>query len=181
MDLKINKAQPNFKAKLQLKGQGLKQYLKNNNIQKTELEVLAEKFSKATKDTKGTLRLNFGEYYDGNPYTTIPPHIAYLKGKNYIDRIPVELFEEKISAEDSFVNKLVKILKIFKTRERNILVIKNLLEKADNIAEHTHTNSLTEAESIFKLRDWRKYGYYDNGLTNISTHDDIIFCNSTVQ
>lgn len=111
-----------FNAKLKLSGNKLPQYLKNNEINTSVAKELCDKFEKATKEIDGTLEMDFGSKVKNGELMS---RIRYSSGKND-DEIKVFLENEKLSSDDKFVNKLVKMLDIFKMREKNFQKVKNL-------------------------------------------------------
>lgn len=124
--MQINNFQTNnrtaFGANLKLSGTKLPQYLKNNEISDSAIKELCDKFEKATKQIEGTLELDFGSKMK---YGDLMSLIRYTGGKNN-DEIKVFLENEKLSSDDKFVDKLVKMLDIFKMREKNYQKIENL-------------------------------------------------------
>ena len=154
----------NFKAKLELTGKDFKQYKKNNNITSHQIKEMTDKFTKTTENIKGTLRLDFGEAHE--TFIGKPAHIAYVNN-NCVDKIPVELSQEKWTTVDKYVEKLIGILNIFKTREKSKNEIECLLMNADNIAQKTQEESLEAAEKLFNLRNWRNKTVTDKGLSSI--------------
>jgi len=158
----------NFKAKLELTGKDFKLYKKKNNITSFQIKELTDKFNKTTENIKGTLRLDFGEAHE--TFIGKPAHIAYVNN-NCVDKIPVELSQEKWTTVDKYVEKLIGILNIFKTREKSKNEIECLLMNADNIAQKTQEESLEAAEKLFNLRNWRNKTVTDKGLSSIFEHE----------
>ena len=84
---------------------------------------MTDKFTKTTENIKGTLRLDFGEFNE--KFIGKPAHIAYVNN-DCVDKIPVELSQEKWTTVDKYVEKLIGILNIFQIeKEINSLKIKN--------------------------------------------------------
>ncbi len=158
----------NFKAKLELTGKDLKLYIKNNNITSHQIKELTDKFTENTGNIEGTLRLDFGEAHE--TFIGKPAFIAYVN-PNGIDKIPVELPQEKWTTVDKYVEKLIGILNIFKTREKSKNEIERLLKQADNVAQKTQEESLEAAEKLFTLRSWRNKKMPDKGLSSIFEHE----------
>ena len=158
----------NFKAKLELTGKDFKLYKKKNNITNHQIKELTDKFIQNTENIKGTLRLDFGEFNE--KFVGKPAHIAYINN-NCVDKIPVELSQEKWTTVDKYVEKLIGILNIFKTREKSKNEIECLLMQADNIAQETQEESLEAAEKLFNLRNWRNKTVTDKGLSSIFEHE----------
>ncbi|MCM1266184.1 MAG: hypothetical protein NC200_08305, partial [Candidatus Gastranaerophilales bacterium] len=134
-----------FGANLKLSGKKFAPYKKKNNIDKTQIEELKDKFEKATKDTNGTLELDFGSK---DRYGTIMSRIRYVN-ENKEDSIKVLLENEKLSADDKFVGKLVKMLDIFKMRENNFQKIEKLNIKKSNETDIQKHEKLRER--IYRL------------------------------
>ena len=112
--------QTTFKANLKIKPSlRFEQYWYKNNMSRPQFQLLKNKFSKATKDIKGNLILDFGTdklLDDGS--------IEYARGK-YSDKIGVNLFYEDL-VSDQFTEKLVKVLNFFQKRENLIAEINKL-------------------------------------------------------
>ena len=74
---------------------------------------------------------------------------------------------------DNFVEKLIAILDIFKTREERKKEIENLIVIADSIARKTQEDSLAVAEKLFTLRSLRNKNKItpDKGLSSIFEHE----------
>lgn len=122
-----------------------------NNVQ---LKLLTSKFEKATKGIKGTLDLYFGEFSSFNQYVHNPSKISYINGK-YKDSIPVIIEPQALTTKDEFVAKLVKILEIFKFREKNATKIQHMEHRIEELNQSTRASSLGAAETLFKMPDWR--------------------------
>lgn len=126
-----------------------------NDIQ---LKLLTNKFEKATKDTKGTLNLFLGEFNFYNPYCNKPSNISYTNGK-YKDSIPVIIEPESLTTNDEFVDKLVKMLEIFKFREKNSIRATQMEQKVKDLKQSTRASSLGAAETLFEMPKWRNNKY----------------------
>ena len=158
----------NFKAKLELTGKDFRLYKKKNNITSHQIKEMTDKFTKTTENIKGTLRLDFGEAH--KTFIGKPAHIAYVNN-DCVDKIPVELPQEEWTTVDKYVQKLIGILNIFKTREKSKNEIECLLMQADNIAQKTQEESLEATEKLFTLRNWRNKEAPDKGLSSIFEHE----------
>lgn len=158
---KIENTNPSFNAKLVARGQNcvwdtqecLKKHCQFTDLQ---VKVLQQKFEKATKDIRGTLCLDFGEYYE-NPYMCRTSNISY-SNKGYEDSIPC-YFDEQVSTNNTFIEKLVKMIEIFDMRKKNNDKVIALQKRIANLSQSTRASSLGATETLFEMPDWRNNKY----------------------
>lgn len=62
---------------------------------------------------------------------------------------------ELITTDNEFVNKLIKMLEIFKLRENNYIKVQQLEQRINELNESTRASSLGAAETLFKMPEWR--------------------------
>lgn len=163
----INNCQINnklsFCANLKLCGKELTTYLKKNRITDLQIKALKDKFEKATKETEGIIELDFGSYYPDKMYMSEKSKIRYINGE-YDDYIGVFFEDEKLSSNSKFVDKLVKMLDIFKMREKDFQKISKLRERKEKehdfeklrerisrLSKKTKENSYKAAKELFDI------------------------------
>ena len=149
----INQSRPNFKANLKIiSKERFAQYIKDNNITNSQIELLKENFAKASKKFEGTLSLDFGTYsesgvFGGRPFVSDPGFLKYEKD-SYSDMINANLYNENLTSDD-FVKKLVKMLKIFQKREANKQTIRNLNTRINEIEQNIKKDEKIIIEKLF--------------------------------
>jgi len=157
----IQNTKPSFKASLKIYPKGVHHYgstkpydyedLPLNDLQ---LKTLKSKFEKATKDIKGTLTVSLGQYNVYNDSYNYPSNISYMNGK-YKDSIPVIIGPQSLTTKNEFVDKLVKMLEIFKFREKNSIRVQQMEQRIAELNQSTRASSLGAAETLFKMPEWR--------------------------
>lgn len=154
-----------FNAKLNIRPKGVHHFnserlydYEDLPLNALQLKTLKSKFEKATKDIKGTLTVSLGEYNPYNSSYNYPSNISYMKGK-YKDSIPVIIEPESLTTNDEFVDKLVKMLEIFKFREKNSIRATQMEQKVKDLKQSTRASSLGAAETLFEMPKWRNNKY----------------------
>lgn len=157
--MQINKIQnsPSFSASLKIEplsyyGIKMHDYKTEMPLSEFQERLLKQKFEKATKDIKGLLTIDLGRRNIFNIYENRTSGLLYNNEK-HSDSIPV--YFKNISSDNEFVDKLVKMLDIFKMREKNFKKINDLKSQAAKLSQSTRASSLGATETLFEMPNWR--------------------------
>ena len=152
MEIKsVQSTTPSFNARLRIVPKCTYEDLPLNDIQ---LKCLKSKFEQSTNDIKGTLHLALGQYNSYNNFCTSPSRITYVN-KEYKDSIPIIIEPQSLITKDEFVDKLVKMLEIFKFREKNAKKVQQMEQRMKDLEQSTRASSLGAIETLFKIPEWR--------------------------
>lgn len=156
----IKNSNPSFEARLNIIPKSVYDARKHVDvieklpINDIQLKLLTSRFEKATKNIKGTLNVSLGEYNFYNSSCNNPSYISYTNGK-YIDSIPAIIEPQHLTTKDEFVDKLVKMLEIFKFREKNAIRVQHMEQRIKELTQSTRASSLGAVETLFKMPKWR--------------------------